>query len=355
MIIEFNNISEEALTNLIRLDFIKIKLNNINYIKHEKNPYLHAKSFDVSVSNKPIVYGEHKLLCKLKFINKCAKILSKYVYSEIDLSDVETCRCNKTSNNILYLVEEVNTKKRKIVCRNCNLYFLDKLKKLSNKLDNLENIIKENNNYKYYYFDRDVFLSFVFDNFYKKGWVLGSEYNIIQESYIEFSNTNNKNKIMNKYNKYKEEIDKAKKYILSLNNKKPNDFITTLKILIKYKKFINSRDINTISYICKIYKESLSTYKSDWIGEVGQVIEGLTVQLITKPTSRHGEWGEYFIYNMKDNKDNLITCFSNKILNFGVGEKFNIDLKISDLNNCKYDKVKKTRIKLLKYGECYHD
>ena len=36
MIIEFNNISEEALTNLIRLDFIKIKLNNINYIKHEK-------------------------------------------------------------------------------------------------------------------------------------------------------------------------------------------------------------------------------------------------------------------------------------------------------------------------------
>jgi hypothetical protein len=88
---------------------------------------------------------------------------------------------------------------------------------------------------------------------------------------------------------------------------------------------------------------------------VGQVIEGLTVQLTIKPTSRQGEWGEYFIYNMKDNKDNLITCFSNKILNFGVGEKFNIDLKISDLNNCKYDKVKKTRIKLLKYGECYHD
>ena len=60
---------------------------------------------------------------------------------------------------------------------------------------------------------------------------------------------------------------------------------------------------------------------------MGQVIEGLTVQLTTKPTSRQGKWGEYFIYNMKDNKDNLITCFSNKILNFGVGRKIQYRFK----------------------------
>lgn len=353
MIIEFNNIGEEALTNLIRLDFIKIKLNNINYIKHEKNPYLHSKSFDVSVSNKPIVYGEHKLLCQLKFINKCAKILSKYVYSEIDLSNVETCKCNKTSNDILYLVEEVNTRKRKIICRNCNLYFLDKLKKLSNKLDNLEKIIKEKNEPKFNYFDRDIFLSYIFDNYSKEGWILGSDFNIIDDSYFNFINTRNQNKIKNKYLKYEKEIKKAKEFILSINNKSPNDFITTLKILLKYKKLISNRDVKIISYVCKIYKDSFDSFENKWVGEIGEIKENIRVKINSKPVENYGNWGKYYIYNFKDEDNNILSCFHPKLLPYGIGEDFIVDFKITNLTE--YQKIKKTVIKLIKYEEIFND